>query len=310
VLLSVAVVNWNSRDDLERCLESLGRQTCHGVETIVVDNASRDGSADMVRAKFPKVVLLEQNDNLGFAEGCNRAIEASRGDWVALLNNDAIAEPDWAARLIAAAERAAPECGMLQSTMYFLGSEGTINSLGLRLTVSGGAIDRAEGERRRPSGEAEPIFCPSGGAGVYRRSMLDAIRLSTGYMDRDYFCYCEDSDLGWRAQLAGYSGQLVPDAVVHHQWHGSTAKRGRGWFVTMTRTNRLRTLVKNASPLFLVTTAPYSFWELCELGWHGGLKALAKLPKALGESRALRAEVARIAVRSRHDVEKRWVGVR
>jgi GT2 family glycosyltransferase len=302
------VVNWNSRDDLDRCLASLDRQTCRTVETIVVDNASGDRSAEMVRARFPNVVLLEQAKNLGFAEACNRAIEVSRGEWVALLNNDAIAEPEWAERLVAAAEVAVPECGMLQSTMYFLGSEAKINSLGLRLTRSGGAIDRAEGETRRPSGEQEPIFCPSGGAGAYRRSMLETIRLRTGYLDRDYFCYCEDSDLGWRAQLAGYTAKLVPDAVVRHQWHASTAKRGRGWFVTMTRTNRLRTLVKNASPLFLVTTAPHSLWELCELAWHGGIEALVMLPKALKESKALRGDVAKIAVRARRDVEKRWVG--
>jgi hypothetical protein len=78
----------------------------------------------------------------------------------------------------------------------------------------------------------------------------------------------------------------------------------------MTRTNRLRTLLKNASPAFLFATVPYSLWELLELGLRGGLGAYARLPAAIRESLRRRAEVARLSVRTRREVEKRWVGVR
>src|SRR5579862_1453977 len=97
--LSVVVVNWNSRDDLDACLRSVAAQTHADVEIIVVDNGSDDGSGAMVRERFPGTILIEAGRNLGFAEGCNRGIRASSGEWIALLNNDAVADADWAASL-------------------------------------------------------------------------------------------------------------------------------------------------------------------------------------------------------------------
>ncbi len=309
MLLSVIVVNWNARDDLALCLASLEAVSGEPVEIVVVDNGSQDNSAAMVRKDFPGVRLLEEGANLGFAEGCNRGIEASTGTWAVLLNNDAVVERDWAERLTASIGRAPDDCGMLQCTMYFLDKPGVVNSLGLWLKRDGGAIDRGEGKTAVP-GHDEEIFCPTGGAAAYRRTMLEQIRLSTGYLDRDHFCYCEDFDIGWRAQLAGWRARLAHDAVVHHRWHGSTRKRGRGWFVTMTRLNRIRTLLKNASPGFLAATMPFTLWELAELGWHGGLKSCLKLPAAVRESLRVRPEVSQLAQGRHRAVEKRWVGVR
>lgn len=307
MLLSVVVVNWNSREDLAACLASLEQQTHSPLEVIVVDNGSNDGSIEMVRDHFGSFVLLSYQENLGFAEGCNRGIEASKGRWVALLNNDAVADPAWAERLVDAAQKAPPTRGMLQSEMFFFDRPGIINSMGLWLTHTGGAIDRLEGKPRRAVA-SEEIFCPTGGACAYRRTMLDAIKLPVGYFDREYFMYSEDFDLGWRARLAGWSAELAPGSIVYHRFHGSTARRGRAFFIVHTRANRLRTLVKNASSVFLLKTAPYTFYELCELWWHGGWRALTNLPTALSQSLRQRANVDRLASVHRVDVEKRWVG--
>jgi GT2 family glycosyltransferase len=307
VLFSVIIVNWNSSADLEQCLLSLKRQRHSQFETIVVDNGSSDGSLEMLAASWSDVRTIATGENLGFAEACNRGIEVSTGEWAVLLNNDAVVESDWAERLAHAIENAAADCGMLQSAMYFLGDGAPINSLGLYLTRSGGAIDRFEGEHATVLVE-EPIFCPTGGAAAYRRSMLEAIRLPTGYLDRRYFCYSEDFDLGWRAQLSGWSGRLVPDAIVRHKRHGSTQRRGRAWFVRMTRINRLRTLVKNASPAFLLMTAPYTFYELIELAWHSGISSFAELPRAIRDSLEDRGHVEQLRKLSRREIEQRWVG--
>ena len=309
--LSVVVVNWNSRDDLESCLASLEAQTHRDLETIVIDNGSTDGSIEMVRRRFPHFLLVEAGENLGFAEGCNRGIALATGEWVAMLNNDAVAEPDWAQRLVEAAERAPARCGMLQSAMFFLDRPDTINSLGLYVTRSGGAIDRHEGEPREEAITNDcAIFCPTGGAAAYRRTMLEAIKLPVGYFDREHFMYAEDFDLGWRAQLAGWSAELVSSSKVLHKFHGSTVRRGRAWFVVMTRMNRLRTLLKNASPRFLLRTTLYSAWEIGELLWHGGWRAGVDLPKAVMQSLRQRANVDRMATASRREVEERWVDAR
>src|SRR6185503_9189540 len=98
--------NWNSLEDLKACLTSLRAQSHREIEIVVVDNGSSDGSSDMVVAEFPECRLLREAQNLGFAQACNLGIEASRGPWVAMLNNDTVADPDWARGLVAAAEAA------------------------------------------------------------------------------------------------------------------------------------------------------------------------------------------------------------
>src|ERR1700752_2403973 len=110
MLLSVVIVNWNSREDLERCLVSLEEQTYRDLEIIVVDNGSTDGSGELGTTRFPQVTIITAHENLGFAEACNRGITKSNGVWVATLNNDTVADRDWAHALVAAAESCRPDC--------------------------------------------------------------------------------------------------------------------------------------------------------------------------------------------------------
>jgi len=310
MLLSVVVVNWNSIDDLRSCLRSLRSQTHEKLEIVVVDNGSSDGSAEMVAAEFPEVVLLRQRENLGFAEGCNRGIEASHGTWVALLNNDAVAEPNWARALVAAIERAPSECGMLQSLLVYQQRPSVINSTGIELTYSGGGRDRDGGRPLADAAPDENIFCPTAGAAAYRRAMLDSIKLPQGYFDRDHFMYYEDLDLGWRARLAGWSARYVPASVVLHRWHGSSDRHGRPWLVVISCINRVRTLLKNASIGFIVRTSPRTMLELTQLVWFGRAGAVARLAKALRESAAVRSRVDAMMRVPRRTIERKWTADR
>ena len=308
--LSVVTVNWNSREDLAACLASLAAQSYGELEVLIVDNASTDGSAEMVRARFPQFTLLEQTSNLGFAEGCNVGIRNATGSWVAMLNNDAVADPEWAKALVSAAERAPESCGMLQSLMLFQRSPPTINSTGIGLRRSGGGFDRDEGGQvpvTTASTPWEAIFCPTAGAAAYRRSMLEAISLSTGYFDPAHFCYYEDLDLGWRARLAGYDALYVPQSVVHHKFHGSTARRSRAWLAKLATINRVRTLLKNASGSFIVRSLPSSCWQLLRLPFVCGPSALLGYASAVYASLELRAEVEAKRRVERGSVETRWV---
>ncbi len=306
--LSVVIVNWNSKDDLAACLESLRRQSHRDLEVVVVDNASSDGSAAMVRERFAEVKLLPQGDNLGFAEGCNRGIAACTAPWIALLNNDAEADERWAEELVRAIERAPARCGMLQSLMLFHARPDTVNSTGIELARSGGGRDRDENRPRpAPGGPLEEIFCPTGGAATYRRAMLDELALPSGWFDRDHFCYYEDMDLGWRARLAGWNAFLVPSSFVLHRYHGSTARHGDAWLVRMAGTNRIRTLLKNASLPFLLTTGPKTAWDVARVLRYGRLEAARNLLAAVRSSLAQRALVARLATRSRRSIERAWV---
>jgi GT2 family glycosyltransferase len=207
-----------------------------------------------------------------------------------------------------AAEHAAPACGMLQSLLLFLKQPDTINSTGIELTAEGGGRDR-DRDRPRPAVDAatpEPIFCPTAGAAAYRRAMLDAIRLSTGYFDRDFFMYLEDLDLGWRARLAGWTAHYIPAAVVYHTWHGSSDRHGRSWLVIAVGINRIRTLLKNASPLFLAKAGAVFGFEIVELMRPGGMPAVRRLIGAVRRSLALRREVSAMARVERRAVERAW----
>ena len=308
MLLSVVVVNWNSCSDLERCLRSLEAQTHHELETIVVDNGSTDGSSDMVRRAFPNVLLLAQDDNLGFGEACNVGILASHGEWVCMLNNDGTAEPEWAAAIARAAQTAGERCGMLMSLMLYSSRPGVVNSTGVVLKRNGGGADRLGECAVADATATEEIFCPSAGACAYRRTMLDEIKLEVGYFDSRHFMYYEDTDLGWRARLAGWSAMYVPGSVMHHVWHGSSHRHGGAWLQRMSATNHLRTVLKNGSWQMMLHATPRSVVAIAKMLWNDGPRGVLTLRTAARESLAARVEVERLRVEDRRAVERRWAG--
>lgn len=310
MLLSVVVVNWNLRDELQACLASLAEQSHPELEVIVVDNGSADGSAELVREQFPQFTLLAETSNLGFAEGCNRGIAVAHGEWVAMLNNDAVAAPDWAAELVRAAENAPNDLGMLQSLMLFKAKPNVINSAGINLARDGGGVDRLEGRTREASGAtatAADIFCVCAGAGTYRRSMLEQIKLKNGYFDRTHFMYSEDLDLGWRAQLAGWTAKYVPTSVVYHRYHGSSDRHGKSWLQSISRTNRIRTLLKNASWQLLARLSLGLLGHGSVVVWHSRARGVKALFGAVSTGLEARREVNALSRRARRSVEAKWL---
>lgn len=303
--LSVVVVNWNGRELLHSCLGTLAVQTHDALEIIVFDNGSSDGSMEMVEREFPAVKRIVADENLGFAEGCNRGIEQSEGEWVCMLNNDTEADRDWAKELAMAAASVPLSCGMLQSRMLFM-HRPTINSTGIELQKNGGGCDRGEGEPHDARQEADEIFCPTAGAAAYRRAMLESIRLRDGYFDRRHFLYFEDTDLGWRARLCGWTARYVPSSIVRHHYHATSDRHGRDFLRSLAATNRVRMLLKNASWPFIVRSSPTSVTELAALGWRSGPKAVKSYADAVVSSLRTRAEVDGMMRLDRRDVERRW----
>jgi hypothetical protein len=305
--ISIVIVNWNSKDDLSECLDALAAQTDRDFETIVVDNGSVDGSIEHVRRAYPGVVLIEAGENLGFAEGCNRGIARATGVWIALLNNDANADPKWIAELRAQARAGGPDLGMLQSRVVFKQRPDRTNSTGVLLFPDGRACDRDFNAAVRPDDQLEEVFCTTAGAGLYRREMLDAVRLPSGIFDRHYFMYFEDLDLGWRCRLAGWDAFYVPTAVVNHALHASSKRHGNRFVESHCKRNRIRTLLKNSSLPFLVRSIPRSIIDVGDLVKWNGPRAIVDVVAAVKDSYRQRAAVAKIAKRDRADVERRWV---
>jgi hypothetical protein len=210
--VAVIIVNWNGRAYLEKCLTALRAQTYPAAEIVVVDNASTDDSVNLVRRLFPEVTLLPLPHNAGFAAGTNAGIRATASDYVALINNDAYADPEWLSRMIAVADRH-PDAGMIACKVLRDDDPRVIDSAGLALDWAGFCWTWRGGQHDDPA-EAEVTACwgPSGAAALYRRTMLAEV----GLFDEDFFMYAEDADLNWRGQRAGWSCWYVPTARVRH----------------------------------------------------------------------------------------------
>ncbi len=228
----VVVPNWNGADSLAACLDSLLDQS-QEAQVIVVENGSVDGSLALLE-QYPSVVVVRHAKNLGFAGGVNsgicRAMELG-AEYVALFNNDAVADKHWLKHLVAALD-GQPELGI--ATSKILDAEGKhLDSTGDYYTVWGLPYPRGRGETELDRYDSQTeVFGASGGASLYRVNMFEEI----GLFDEDFFAYYEDVDLSFRAQLAGWKVAYVPGAVVYHQI-GATSGKIKGFTTCQTIKN-------------------------------------------------------------------------
>jgi len=232
------VVNWNRKDLLRACLCSLQRQFGVTFETIVVDNGSTDGSAEMAEAEF-SVRVIRNRENRGFCAANNQGIEAADGEFVALLNNDAEAEPGWLAALYRACTQG-PDIGMAAGKVLIWEDPGRIDKAGHLMFPDGQNRGRGTGELDRGQFDREEeVLWPDGCACLYRREMLDRI----GGFDEDFFAYGDDAELGLRARIAGWRCMYTPAAVVRHH-RGSTLGKDSAWRLELIERNRVLLAVK------------------------------------------------------------------
>jgi GT2 family glycosyltransferase len=233
------VPTWNGADHLRDCLESLARQTI-AAEVVVVDNGSSDGSPEIARSCGAAVLELDRNT--GFAGAANRGIEwaiARGAGYVALLNNDAIAEADWLERLHDAAERH-PEAGTVTAKVL-RSDRRTLDSTGDFYSVWGWPTPRGRDEPDDGRyDEAEWVFAGSGAASLYRVAMLEDV----GVFDERYFAYFEDVDLGFRSQLLGWRVRYEPSARAYHEI-GATSSRMAGLALRRSAENFVYLFAKN-----------------------------------------------------------------
>jgi GT2 family glycosyltransferase len=216
--ISIIVVNWNGQPFLEDCLGSLTRQTYGNREIIFVDNGSTDSSVSYVKEKFADIKIIELGENTGFTGGNAEGLKVAEGDFVGLINNDARAEDSWLENLIQPMLEDST-IGISASKLLFEDGR-TINSAGDGLTTAAVGLNRGLGKNGALFSNPELVFGACGAAVLYRRRMLDEI----GFLDNDFFLYDEDTDLNFRAQLAGWKCAYVPTAIVHHK---SNATSGR-----------------------------------------------------------------------------------
>jgi GT2 family glycosyltransferase len=241
--ITVIVVNWHRRDLLRACLDSLARQTHPDFEVVVVDNGSTDGSPQLVQemaSSFPvSLKLIANTENRGFCAANNQGFAASRAELLALLNNDAEADPGWLAALEAVI-RKSDDVGMAASKILVWEDPRRIDKVGHLIYPDGqnrgrgaGQLDQGQFDR------VEETLWPDGCAAMYRRAMLDEI----GGFDEEFFAYADDAELGLRGRIAGWTCWYAPGAVVRHH-RGATLGLGSARRLTLIERNRVLLAVK------------------------------------------------------------------
>lgn len=211
--ISIIIPHLNGKHHLDDCFQSLREQTFTDFEVLLVDNGSTDGTQDYVAQKYPEVKLIQLPKNMGFTGACNAGWHASQGNIIILLNNDTEADPNWLTEIKAAFERHS-QAGSIASKMLLFDQRDTFHTAGDYYRIDG--IPGNRGVWQKDTGQfdqEEMVFSACGGSSAYRREMLEQL----GFLDDDFFFSCEDVDLGWRANLAGWEVWYVPTAVIYHK---------------------------------------------------------------------------------------------
>ena len=248
--VSVVIVTWNGRDYLDSCLSSVAAQEGIHAETILVDNASTDGSVAYVRDRFPWVRIVALPENRGFAGGNNAGAREARAPLLAFLNNDTIADPRW---LLALSRGLDLSTGFALTTslIVYMHDSNVIDSAGDGLLRWGGAFKRCHGQPASAGAESREVFGVCGAASMITRAVFEEL----GGFDEDFFASHEDVDLSYRARLRGYRVRYVSDAVVRH--HGSaTLGRLSQRAVFLGQRNLEWAYFKNAPASILLRTLP------------------------------------------------------
>lgn len=221
-LFSVLVVTWNGKHLLGECLDSLRAQTLRDFEVILVDNGSTDGTLEFVVENYPEVRTVVFEENRGFAGGNNAGLAHAQGTRIALLNNDAVADPAWLQELDRGL-RDNPQYFFIASRVVLADRPELLDSAGDGMAIVGAAFKRGHLQPSARFDQAGEIFGASGAAACYRRSMLEDI----GFFDERFFCLYEDADLSFRARLCGYRCLYWPAAVVSHRVNSTLGTRSR-----------------------------------------------------------------------------------
>ena len=220
--VSVTLVTYNSGRFIKRCLESVLEQDYPDMEVIVIDNASTDGTPDILEQFETKCSIHYNEENLGFAAGQNQAIALSSCEWVLALNPDVLLKRDFISELVAAGQldaKAGTICGKLLSisASFDLPEKQLVDSTGIFFTptlrhLDRGSLETDNGHYR----DFEYVFGATAAAALYRRKMIEDLSIMGEFFDADFFVYREDADVAWRAQLLGWRCLYTPNAVGYH----------------------------------------------------------------------------------------------
>jgi len=253
--VSIIVVNWNDKSNTIECIDSIASLDYPNYDIIVVDNGSTDGSQKTVKEKFPNIILIENNKNLGYGGGANAGIEVAikkGSDYVFPLNNDLIVDKNLLKELIAVAESDA-SIGMVCPKIYWYDDPRKICYVGAQINFrSVIQLHRHMGDEIERGQYNRPMYVDAAGIFLVKKEVVEKV----GVFDPNYFLYLEDFDWCIRTRKAGYKIMYVPDAVMWHKGSVSAGGRLRSKPIYYNTRNRFllwkKNLKKSQFLLFLI----------------------------------------------------------
>ncbi|MFA5104276.1 MAG: glycosyltransferase family 2 protein [Candidatus Margulisiibacteriota bacterium] len=245
--ISVTIVTFNSSGFIRACLNSLNDQSFNDFEAIIIDNASTDGTADIISIEYPQYKLIKNKENLGYCKAQNQGIKISEGKYILTLNPDIVLDKDFLSAMYQSAE-AHPEAGSFAPKLLALKDgikTAIIDSLGHSMgrnrhvnNMGSGKIDSGQFNSEKY------VFGVSGAAAFYRKDMLESIKYEDEYLDEDLFMGYDDVDIDWRSKSKGWKTLYTPKATAWHTRSASMKKASKMWTFYNYR-NRYLVILKN-----------------------------------------------------------------
>jgi len=209
--ITAIIVNWNDKDVIVECIQSLLDQNRNKIDIIISDNGSKDDSVEFIRKRFPSIKIIENGENLGFGSAINRGLGLAKGDYLLFLNSDLKLHSKCVGELAKVLESDSNVGGTIPKILH-IDQQNTINSLGILINYTGIAYPNLLGQK--DPGYQEPFESACGGIFMLRREVYEMV----GGFDEDLFLYHEDHDLSWRIRLAGWHLKVAPQAIMYHHY--------------------------------------------------------------------------------------------
>jgi len=243
--VTAIIVNWNNKDVIVECIQSLLDQNRNEIDIIVSDNGSKDDSVEFIRKCFPSIKIIENGENLGFGSAVNRGLGLAKGDYLLFLNSDLKLHSKCVGELAKVLESDSNVGGTIPKILH-IDQQNTINSLGVLINYTGIAYPNLLGQK--DPGYQEPFESACGGIFMLKREVYETV----GGFDEDLFLYHEDHDLSWRIRLAGWHLKVIPQAIMYHHY-----KFNKGILkYYSSEKNRLHILLKNMEVKTLALISP------------------------------------------------------
>lgn len=261
--VTIQIVTYNSEKDILKCIETINEQTYKNIEIIVIDNKSTDKTVDLLTTEYPNVKLIVNKENLGFCKGHNMGFKEGTGEYVVVLNPDVVLDKHFVEEAVKVMENN-PEVGLVSGKILRMKPDFTktniIDSTGIIMLRNRRAYDRGQGEEDRGQYDyKKDIFGVCGAAAVYRREMLEDIKIDDEYFDENFFAYKEDVDLSWRTKLFGWKCLYVPSAIAYHKrgWKENNRKKISPLLKVHSIKNRYLMILKNDRLIDFIKDLPY-----------------------------------------------------